>query len=96
VPQPCSQPLKINPFESYRDPVTGQWKVQYPASAVPPVHEEIVLQSTAVVMAQPSQAASAHKSVHSISEEDKLKLMPKRRRWQETGRPQKVASKEVA
>jgi hypothetical protein len=25
--KPCSQPLKVNPFTSYRDPVTGKWTV---------------------------------------------------------------------
>ncbi|MEG4801965.1 hypothetical protein QUB63_19215 [Microcoleus sp. ARI1-B5] len=25
--KPCSQPLKTNPFTSYRDPVTGRWTV---------------------------------------------------------------------
>ncbi|MCU0543448.1 MAG: hypothetical protein MUE44_14940 [Oscillatoriaceae cyanobacterium Prado104] len=25
--RPCSQPLKTNPFTSYRDPVTGKWIV---------------------------------------------------------------------
>jgi hypothetical protein len=25
--KPCSQPLKINPFTSYRDAVTGKWMV---------------------------------------------------------------------
>ncbi len=25
--KPCNQPLKINPFNSYRDPVTGRWSV---------------------------------------------------------------------
>ena len=25
--KPCSQPLKINPFTSYRDPATGKWTV---------------------------------------------------------------------
>jgi hypothetical protein len=25
--KPCNQPLKINPFTSYRDPVTGKWVV---------------------------------------------------------------------
>ncbi|MEL7071612.1 MAG: hypothetical protein AAFV85_16650 [Cyanobacteria bacterium J06634_6] len=35
MPKPCSQPLSTNPFESYRDPVTGQWKVRYPASTLP-------------------------------------------------------------
>ena len=25
--KPCSQPLKINPFTSYREPVTGRWIV---------------------------------------------------------------------
>ena len=35
VPKPCSRPLRQNPFETYRDPITGQWKVRYPASALP-------------------------------------------------------------
>jgi len=35
VPKPCSKPLRQNPFETYRDPVTGQWEVRYPASALP-------------------------------------------------------------
>ncbi|MGB7251135.1 MAG: hypothetical protein WBC73_19535 [Phormidesmis sp.] len=30
MPTPCSRPLKSNPFETYRDPATGQWKVKYP------------------------------------------------------------------
>ena len=25
--KPCSQPLKTNPFTTYRDPVTGKWTV---------------------------------------------------------------------
>ena len=25
--KPCNQPLKINPFTSYRDPATGRWSV---------------------------------------------------------------------
>ncbi len=25
--KPCDQPLKINPFTCYRDPVTGRWTV---------------------------------------------------------------------
>ena len=25
--KPCNQPLKINPFTSYRDPATGRWTV---------------------------------------------------------------------
>ena len=25
--EPCNQPLKINPFTSYRDPATGRWTV---------------------------------------------------------------------
>ncbi len=31
MPKPCGQPLKPNPFEAYRDPLTGQWKVNYPS-----------------------------------------------------------------
>jgi hypothetical protein len=27
VAKPCSQPLKSNPFITYRDPITGQWIV---------------------------------------------------------------------
>jgi hypothetical protein len=27
---PCSQPLKSNPFITYRDPITGQWIVENP------------------------------------------------------------------
>jgi len=27
MPQPCSKPLKANPFIAYRDPVTGRWMV---------------------------------------------------------------------
>ncbi|MEG4072856.1 hypothetical protein QUA30_09195 [Microcoleus sp. Pol14C2] len=25
--KPCSQPLKSNPFITYRDPITGKWIV---------------------------------------------------------------------
>ena len=25
--KPCSQPLKANPFITYRDPITGKWIV---------------------------------------------------------------------
>ncbi len=35
MPNPCSKPLKPNPFETYRDPVTGRWEVKYPASNQP-------------------------------------------------------------
>ena len=27
---PCSQPLKSNPFITYRDPITGKWIVVNP------------------------------------------------------------------
>ena len=27
VAKPCSQPLKSNPFITYRDPITGKWIV---------------------------------------------------------------------
>jgi hypothetical protein len=27
---PCSQPLKSNPFITYRDPITGKWIVENP------------------------------------------------------------------
>lgn len=29
---PCNQPLKTNPFTTYRDPVTGKWTVVETAS----------------------------------------------------------------
>ncbi len=32
MPKPCSKPVKSNPFETYRDPVTGRWEVKHPAS----------------------------------------------------------------
>ncbi len=35
MPKPCSKPLKPNPFEAWRDPVTGRWAVKYPASNQP-------------------------------------------------------------
>jgi hypothetical protein len=28
--KPCSQPLKSNPFITYRDPSTGKWIVENP------------------------------------------------------------------
>ncbi|MEO1396626.1 MAG: hypothetical protein AAFV90_27395 [Cyanobacteria bacterium J06634_5] len=39
MPKPCRKPLKSNPYETYRDPITGQWKVKYPASALPVLSE---------------------------------------------------------
>jgi hypothetical protein len=33
---PCSQPLKSNPFITYRDPITGKWivdKSEFPPSS---------------------------------------------------------------
>ena len=32
MPTPSNKPLKSNPFEAYRDPATGQWKVRYPVN----------------------------------------------------------------
>ncbi len=32
MPKPCGKPLTPNPFETYRDPLTGQWKVTYPSN----------------------------------------------------------------
>ncbi|MEL6551989.1 MAG: hypothetical protein AAFQ63_00810 [Cyanobacteria bacterium J06621_11] len=77
MPQPCRQPLSRNPFESYRDPVTGQWKVRYPASALPPQ-----TQSRAQSIAQ-SKAPSLSKSTKSTpqSVEEKMKRVPNPRRW---------------
>ncbi|MGB3295319.1 MAG: hypothetical protein WBB01_20245 [Phormidesmis sp.] len=43
MPKPCAKPLTPNPFETYRDPLTGQWKVKYPSNA----------QSTAVLSSPP-------------------------------------------
>ncbi|MEM8501703.1 MAG: hypothetical protein AAF716_00950 [Cyanobacteria bacterium P01_D01_bin.1] len=35
MPKPCKKPLTPNPFESYRDPATGQWRVKYIKDAIP-------------------------------------------------------------
>jgi hypothetical protein len=61
VPKPCSQPLKSNPFETYRDPVTGQWKVQYPLSTQ-------VAQSPPLIPLEddrPRRVHNQHSQVHS-------------------------------
>ncbi len=44
MPKPCAKLLTPNPFEAYRDSLTGQWKVKYPSDA----------QSTAV-LSSPAQ-----------------------------------------
>ncbi|MEO1447202.1 MAG: hypothetical protein AAFV46_13400 [Cyanobacteria bacterium J06635_11] len=43
MPKPCRKPLKSNPFETHRDPVTGQWKVKYPNSALPEMSQPSAL-----------------------------------------------------
>ncbi|MEL6603487.1 MAG: hypothetical protein AAFP20_09720 [Cyanobacteria bacterium J06614_10] len=69
MPQPCRQPLTPNPFESYRDPVTGEWKVKYPASNLPLVPQSPALtQSLNPSLEQP--------------EEDSIRLAS-RRRWKQ-------------
>ena len=74
MPQPCSQPLAANPFESYRDPETGQWKVKYPSSALPPMPQPL------------SQTVSQRVSSQSVQEavQEKVKLAPKLRRWEKS------------
>jgi len=39
TPKPCSEPLKSNPFITYRDPITGKWIVvnqNFPKAAEQP------------------------------------------------------------
>ncbi|MEL6159985.1 MAG: hypothetical protein AAFQ40_16385 [Cyanobacteria bacterium J06623_5] len=74
MPQPCRQPLTPNPFESYRDPVTGQWKVKYPASNLP-------------LAPQSSAHAPSLKSTLEQSEEDIIKRTSRRRWKQPTQNP---------
>jgi hypothetical protein len=80
VPKPCSSPLTPNPFETYRDPVTGRWLVRYPASTLP---------------VTPLTADSAYlTNVECLVkvEDDPLKLFPAvetsptRRRWEAPAR----------
>lgn len=40
MPQPCTKPLKANPFIAYRDPVTGRWMV---VRVNPPTPQNVVL-----------------------------------------------------
>lgn len=39
-PKPCSKPTQNNPFECYRDPVTGRWQT------IRPYFEVAVMQQT--------------------------------------------------
>ena len=71
MPQPCSKPLTPNPFETYRDPVTGQWKIKYPAAA----------QAAKVAAAARATVAEDDRAVRlSLGE------AAPRRRWQEPAR----------
>lgn len=76
MPKPCSRPLTPNPFETYRDPVTGRWLVRYPASTLP---------------VMPEAAASEASDLVQV-EEDAIKrfplseTMPVRRRWEDPAR----------
>ncbi|PZO16595.1 MAG: hypothetical protein DCF25_12240 [Leptolyngbya foveolarum] len=49
MPKPCSKPLAQNPYKTYRDPVTGQWKVEYPAQTQPFTQTETACESTDAV-----------------------------------------------
>ena len=46
MPKPCSKPLAQNPYETYRDPITGQWTVKYPAQVQPNAQTEVSSEST--------------------------------------------------
>ena len=45
---PCSQPLKSNPFITYRDPITGKWIVENPN--LPQAAEQAQLAAAWVVL----------------------------------------------
>ncbi len=68
MPQPCSQPLSANPFESYRDPETGQWKVRYPTGQLPEM----------------TQPLSQPKPLPQSVLVEKIKRTPKLRQWKES------------
>ena len=46
MPKPCRQPLTPNPFETYRDPLTGRWQIAYPAKSQPADSAAAVTQIT--------------------------------------------------
>ncbi|MEM6448930.1 MAG: hypothetical protein AAF703_01315 [Cyanobacteria bacterium P01_D01_bin.105] len=88
MPKPCSKPLRQNPFESYRDPVTGQWKVRYPASSLPAAPSDVQsspVAQTGNVQSDPVQAGSVQSSP--VQPE----AAPARRRWKTPSRKTKVA-----
>lgn len=62
MPKPCAKPLTPNPFETYRDPLTGQWKVTYPSNP----------KSTAVLSASTKPEGSAPKRAANRKRREKL------------------------
>ena len=81
MPQPCRKPLSSNPFESYRDPITGQWKVKYPASALP---------AAVTSVSQPSEAGATENSG------ENTKRVPNSRRWKKSPLPDQKTRTRVA
>lgn len=64
MPKPCGKPLTPNPFETYRDPLTGQWKVTYPFSP----------KSTAVLSVSTNSEGSAPKRATHCKRWEKLSV----------------------
>ncbi|MCC3406187.1 MAG: hypothetical protein JGK17_11465 [Microcoleus sp. PH2017_10_PVI_O_A] len=67
--KPCSQPLKINPFTSYRDPVTGKWTV------VPTVQNVCETDSSLKPQAESEQKSKVETSLSAVP----AVLLPKKR-----------------
>ena len=59
--KPCSQPLKINPFTSYRDPTTGKWTV------VPTVQNACETDSSLKPKAEGENESKVEKSFSAVS-----------------------------
>jgi hypothetical protein len=84
VPKPCSSPLTPNPFETYRDPVTGRWLIRYPASTLPAT--PVISDAISDVISESAYLTNVECLVK--VEDDPLKLFPAvdtspaRRRWE--------------
>ncbi len=70
MPKPCSRPLTPNPFETYRDPVTGRWSVKYPDSQLSSETDLIKAKSSAIV-----------KTDDALKRFPLVEATPARRRW---------------
>lgn len=85
MPKPCSKPLTPNPFEAFRDPVTGRWMVQYPA-----VNAADITRSEAYQPANqpgnPLDTTLVPASCFTPAEEAQVARMGKLRRWETSSR----------